>query len=345
MGHLAAAGGGILAWRALLRVLARLAGRRAADGDARRARPRLARLHASARGLGARAGCRRRGALHRRGRAGPAPLASAGSAVRRPATRRLRSSRAPRAADRVRLDSARPRPGARVPPRPRPPAALRGHGASPHPHPLLDWLPARPRAGGPARPRPGGPVLAGRAAAPAGIGRSRQSVRPGAGTRTARPSRLGLVVGTWRGVAAVAATPKEGWILLIRRAEKWGLALLALLAALALAPAAWAHSTLLETEPPRDRVVEHSPKEVVLHFDGPVETALGSIIVYDGEGERVDAGEIMRPRPESVAVAIEGELERGTYTVAWRVISADSDPINGGRGVPLEKPGAPPSGA
>jgi copper transport protein len=141
----------------------------------------------------------------------------------------------------------------------------------------------------------------------------------------------------------VAATPKEGWILL-RRAETWGLALLALVAALALAPAASGHSTLLETEPPRDRVVEHSPKEVVLHFDEPVETALGSIIVYDGEGERVDAGEIMRPRPESVAVAIEGELERGTYTVAWRVISADSDPINGAWVFHVEEPGAQPSG-
>src|ERR687896_1672870 len=327
MGHLAAAGGRVLAWRALLRVLARLPGRRAAHGDARRARPRLARLHAGARGLGGRAGRRRRGALRRRRRAGPAPLAPARSAVRAAAPGRLRRSGAPRAAGGVGLDSARPRPGARVPPRPRPPAALRRHGASPHPHALLTWLPARLRAGGSARPRPGGPVLAGRAAAPAGIGHSRQSVGPGAGTRTARSSRLGLVVGTWRGVAAVAATPKEGWILLIHRAETWGLALLALLAALALAPAAWAHSTLLETEPPRDRVVEHSPKEVVLHFDEPVETALGSIIVYDGEGERVDAGEIMRPRPESVAVAIEGELERGTYTVAWRGISADSEPI------------------
>ena len=143
---------------------------------------------------------------------------------------------------------------------------------------------------------------------------------------------------------AVAATPKEGWILLIRRAETWGLALLALLAALALAPAAWAHSTLLETEPPRDRVVEHSPKEVVLHFDEPVETALGSITVFDGEGERVDAGEIMRPRPESVAVAIEGELERGTYTVAWRVISADSDPINGAWVFHVKEEGAQPAG-
>jgi copper transport protein len=118
----------------------------------------------------------------------------------------------------------------------------------------------------------------------------------------------------------------------------------ALVAALVLAPAASAHSTLLETEPPRDRVVEHSPKRVVLHFDEPVESALGSVTVYDGEGERVDAGKIMRPAPESVAVAIDGRLERGTYTVAWRVISADSDPINGAWVFHVEAPGAQPSG-
>jgi copper transport protein len=123
-----------------------------------------------------------------------------------------------------------------------------------------------------------------------------------------------------------------------------GLAPLALVVTLALAPAASAHSTLIDTEPARDRVVEHSPKRVVLHFDEPVETALGSITVFDGEGERVDAGEIMRPAPESVAVAIDGELERGTYTVAWRVISADSDPINGAWVFHVQEPGAQPAG-
>jgi copper transport protein len=123
-----------------------------------------------------------------------------------------------------------------------------------------------------------------------------------------------------------------------------GLALLALAVTLAMAPAVSAHSTLVETEPARDRVVEHSPERVVLHFDEPVDSALGSIIVYDGEGERVDAGEIMRPRPESVAVAIDGQLERGTYTVAWRVISADSDPINGAWVFHVQEPGAQPAG-
>jgi copper transport protein len=111
-----------------------------------------------------------------------------------------------------------------------------------------------------------------------------------------------------------------------------------------LAPAAWAHSTLDATEPARDSVVQHSPKRVLLRFDEAVETALGSIVVYDGEGERVDAGEILRPRPDEVAVAIDRELPRGTYTVAWRVISADSDPIKGAWVFHVKKPGAQPGG-
>jgi copper transport protein len=116
------------------------------------------------------------------------------------------------------------------------------------------------------------------------------------------------------------------------------------IATLAPASPAFAHSTLVATEPRRDAVVEHPPERVLLRFDEPVETALGSISVYDGDGRRVDGGKIMRPSPESVAVAIDGELARGTYTVAWRVISADSDPINGAWVFHVEEPGPQPSG-
>ena len=113
---------------------------------------------------------------------------------------------------------------------------------------------------------------------------------------------------------------------------------------LACAPDAFAHSTLISTEPVRDRVLEHPPEHVLLRFDEPVETALGSLAVYDGEGERVDAEKITRPSPESVRVAIDKELERGTYTVAWRVISADSDPINGAWVFHVQERGAQPAG-
>jgi copper transport protein len=100
----------------------------------------------------------------------------------------------------------------------------------------------------------------------------------------------------------------------------------------------------LATEPPRDRVVEHSPERVLLRFDEPVESALGSVVVYDGDGERVDSGKTLRPAPEAVAVRVDRELDRGTYTVAWRVISADSDPINGAFVFHVEAPGPQPAG-
>jgi len=127
-------------------------------------------------------------------------------------------------------------------------------------------------------------------------------------------------------------------------AARCGVALAIAIAVLASAAPALAHSTLVATEPRRDAIVEHPPDRVLLRFDEPVETALGSVSVYDGDGRPVDGGDIVRPTPESVAVAIDEELARGTYTVAWRVISADSDPINGAWVFHVEAPGPQPSG-
>jgi copper transport protein len=114
--------------------------------------------------------------------------------------------------------------------------------------------------------------------------------------------------------------------------------------ALTVVPDARAHSVLLGTDPEQDHVLDESPRSVALRFDEPVETALGSIRVYDGDGERVDADAIQRPVPEVVAVAIDRELDDGTYTVAWRVISADSDPISGAFVFHVGEHGAEPGG-
>jgi len=109
--------------------------------------------------------------------------------------------------------------------------------------------------------------------------------------------------------------------------------LASLLAAIAVAavlsPSAFAHSVLIATQPGNDVVVQQSPKQVVLEFNEPVETSLGSLRVFDGQGRQVDEGEVTQPDASEVAVAIDEELAPGTYTVAWRVVSADSDPISG----------------
>ena len=125
------------------------------------------------------------------------------------------------------------------------------------------------------------------------------------------------------------------------RAASWAIAALC---ALAFAPVAGAHSVLIATEPARDAVVAESPRRVLLRFNEPVESALGSIRVYNGDGERADAETITRPSPKEVTVAVDGEHARGTYTVAWRVISADSDPISGAFVFHVGAPGPQPSG-
>ncbi len=126
--------------------------------------------------------------------------------------------------------------------------------------------------------------------------------------------------------------------------RRWPVAVATTLAALVTVPAASAHSVLIATEPAKDAVVQESPSHVLLRFDEPVETALGSIRVFDAAGERVDAEGITRRTPREVAVAVEGTLERGTYTVAWRVISADSDPIRGAFVFHVGARGAEPAG-
>jgi copper transport protein len=101
------------------------------------------------------------------------------------------------------------------------------------------------------------------------------------------------------------------------------------LAALTAAPSAVAHAILQESSPSNNSVVRTSPKTVSLRFNEAVETAFGSIRVYDCGGGRVDSGKILRPTKDSVAVRIDRRLAQGTYTVTWRVISADSHPVAG----------------
>jgi copper transport protein len=101
---------------------------------------------------------------------------------------------------------------------------------------------------------------------------------------------------------------------------------------------------LIGTEPSNDAIVEESPDRVMLRFDEAVEGALGAVRVYDGEGGQVDAGEITQPSRDRVAVPIGRRLQRGTYTVTWHVISADSDPIDGAFIFHVQAPGPQPEG-
>lgn len=90
-----------------------------------------------------------------------------------------------------------------------------------------------------------------------------------------------------------------------------------------------AHAILLRTEPSPQTTVKTAPAAVRLHFSEPVEVAFGAVRVFDVDGHRVDPGKISRADGNR-EVDVPVSLKNGTYTVTWRVTSADGHPVHGG---------------
>lgn len=131
-------------------------------------------------------------------------------------------------------------------------------------------------------------------------------------------------------------THARGWV----RA----LVLVIVAAGLAFPALATAHANLDRSDPLDGQVVQTSPSKVTLAFSERVEIALGAIRVFDGDARRVDQGEPIRESPNVVSIRVAGPLARGTYTVSWRVASADGHPIDGAFVFHVGAPGARPEG-
>jgi copper transport protein len=104
--------------------------------------------------------------------------------------------------------------------------------------------------------------------------------------------------------------------------------------------AAWGHAYLVSTDPASGAILKTSPGRVTLVYDEPVTISSGALGVYDATGKHVDAGEIQHPAGDTIAVAVPQRLPHGTYTVAWRVTSADTHVVHGAFTFSVGAPGA-----
>jgi copper transport protein len=106
-----------------------------------------------------------------------------------------------------------------------------------------------------------------------------------------------------------------------------------ILAAIALvtgAPSAFAHATLESTLPAEGSTVAVAPTSVSATFDEAVGVSPDSLRVFAPNGQQVDTGGTIHGRvPQQIVVNLVSGLGRGTYTVGWHVISADSHPVQG----------------
>jgi copper transport protein len=96
-----------------------------------------------------------------------------------------------------------------------------------------------------------------------------------------------------------------------------------------LAGPASAHAVLLSTTPSQGAVLTTPPSSVSLHYDEQVTFNPGAVRVYNQQGGRVDDGSITKPSADVVQVGVRSHLPDGAYVVTWRVISADTHPVEG----------------
>ncbi|MBT2415092.1 copper resistance protein CopC/CopD [Streptomyces sp. ISL-12] len=105
-----------------------------------------------------------------------------------------------------------------------------------------------------------------------------------------------------------------------------------LLSLLGAGPAS-AHAALTATDPADGTVLPRAPRHLTLTFSESVGLRDDSFRVLGPDGHRVRTGEAENAdgRPDTVRVSLPGpdRLGKGTYTVAWRVVSADSHPVSG----------------
>ncbi|MGW2953617.1 copper resistance CopC/CopD family protein [Streptomyces eurythermus] len=132
----------------------------------------------------------------------------------------------------------------------------------------------------------------------------------------------------------------------VSRARRWVAVLPAGLALLvAGASPADAHAVLTGSTPVRGAVVADAPSRVVLTFTEEIALTSDAVRVLDPAGRRVDDARPVEAGGGSYAVGLRGRLPRGTYTVAYRVVSADSHPVAGAFTFSVGAPSATSAGA
>ncbi|MFJ7121597.1 copper resistance protein CopC [Streptomyces albogriseolus] len=112
------------------------------------------------------------------------------------------------------------------------------------------------------------------------------------------------------------------------------------------APAS-AHAALRASDPEDGSVVRTAPTHITLTFTESVGLLEDSFRIYGPDNRRVpmEEPEHAAGAADTARAALPRDLGEGTYTVAWRVVSADSHPVSGAFTFSIGKPSPTPPAA
>ncbi|WP_437099601.1 copper resistance protein CopC [Streptomyces sp. enrichment culture] len=116
---------------------------------------------------------------------------------------------------------------------------------------------------------------------------------------------------------------------------------------LAGAAPAGAHAALRASDPEDGSVVRTAPTHITLTFTESVGLLEDSFRIYGPDNRRVhmEEPEHAAGAADTARAALPRDLDEGTYTVAWRVVSADSHPVSGAFTFSVGKPSPTPPAA
>lgn len=105
---------------------------------------------------------------------------------------------------------------------------------------------------------------------------------------------------------------------------------LLLLATLLSPMAAQAHAILVKSQPAKDETVTVAPKQIDLWFNDPVRSEYKALAVIDSDGKRVDNRDVEQDMLDGSHIhATVEDLQAGTYTIRYRVVSQDTHIVTG----------------
>lgn len=124
------------------------------------------------------------------------------------------------------------------------------------------------------------------------------------------------------------------------------LALAALLATMVgLAAPASAHARLEASSPKEGSTLTATPPEIMLRFNEPIQSGLNEVSVRTGSTDATDGD--LEVDGSTVYQPLKSSLPAGSYTVSYKVVSADGHPISGSYSFTYAPPGGDtgPSGS
>ncbi|MFD4787346.1 copper resistance protein CopC [Streptomyces sp. NPDC058459] len=104
-----------------------------------------------------------------------------------------------------------------------------------------------------------------------------------------------------------------------------------LLLLLGTASPASAHAALRATDPADGTILQRAPRALTLTYTESVGLLTDSFRIYDPDNHRLRTGQADHApgRADTIRVPLPARMAKGTYVVAWRVVSADSHPVSG----------------